>query len=289
MIHQLKQLYPNSLLNPDSEKIKDMTAYYLVENGNHQLYISLEDLNKREKELLDLLIDKKELNKAAKSPWENLLYNHVAEESLSSDLIRIVYLHNNYFEANNTQIWKETLIDSNLGVLDVIFVEKDLILIILDAQQVEEAELALFMETIQSLDQDFDLLTQGMIGQLMNVNRTAGNIYQYEKNMFQEFLIRNKIDGIVKISDLLIDLIAQDFKKMNPRLPKLTSYLEEKADNQLLIQQLFENQGNLSQTAEALYIHRNTLTYRINQFQEKTGFDLTYYPDLFVCYLLNVK
>jgi purine catabolism regulator len=37
----------------------------------------------------------------------------------------------------------------------------------------------------------------------------------------------------------------------------------------------FANNANLSKTAEALYIHRNTLTYRMDRISEITGLDLT--------------
>ena len=36
----------------------------------------------------------------------------------------------------------------------------------------------------------------------------------------------------------------------------------------------FEHNGNLSQTAEAMYIHRNTLLYRMERIAEITNLDL---------------
>jgi purine catabolism regulator len=36
----------------------------------------------------------------------------------------------------------------------------------------------------------------------------------------------------------------------------------------------FSHHGNISQTAEALFIHRNTLLYRLERIQELTGHDL---------------
>jgi purine catabolism regulator len=36
----------------------------------------------------------------------------------------------------------------------------------------------------------------------------------------------------------------------------------------------FTHHGNLSQTAEALFIHRNTLQYRMDRIAEISGFDL---------------
>ena len=36
----------------------------------------------------------------------------------------------------------------------------------------------------------------------------------------------------------------------------------------------FDHHGNISQTAESLFIHRNTLLYRLDRIQELTGHDL---------------
>jgi purine catabolism regulator len=38
----------------------------------------------------------------------------------------------------------------------------------------------------------------------------------------------------------------------------------------------FEHHGNLSQAADALYVHRNTLTYRMERISEITGLDLDF-------------
>lgn len=42
---------------------------------------------------------------------------------------------------------------------------------------------------------------------------------------------------------------------------------------------LFENSLNVSKTAEALYMHRNTLIYRINKVKTLTGLDVTDFTD----------
>ena len=42
----------------------------------------------------------------------------------------------------------------------------------------------------------------------------------------------------------------------------------------------FEMNGNVSQTAEKLFIHRNTLQYRFRKIKEITGFDIYHIDDL---------
>ena len=55
----------------------------------------------------------------------------------------------------------------------------------------------------------------------------------------------------------------------------LVRYDERHRSNLLdTINAYFEHHGNVSQTAEDLFIHRNTLVYRLERIQELTGQDL---------------
>ena len=48
----------------------------------------------------------------------------------------------------------------------------------------------------------------------------------------------------------------------------------EHSDLMLAVDSFFENGMNISQTARKLYMHRNTLIYRLNKIQKTTGIDL---------------
>jgi purine catabolism regulator len=50
---------------------------------------------------------------------------------------------------------------------------------------------------------------------------------------------------------------------------------ESKSDLINTLESYFQNNGNLSRTAEALFIHRNTLTYRLEKISEITHWDLS--------------
>ena len=45
------------------------------------------------------------------------------------------------------------------------------------------------------------------------------------------------------------------------------------------IHKFFENSLNVSETARQLYIHRNTLVYRIEKLQKETGLDIRNFDD----------
>ena len=50
-------------------------------------------------------------------------------------------------------------------------------------------------------------------------------------------------------------------------------------ETQITIQKFFENSLNVSETARQLYIHRNTLVYRIEKLQKETGLDIRNFDD----------
>ena len=45
------------------------------------------------------------------------------------------------------------------------------------------------------------------------------------------------------------------------------------------IQKFFENNLNISETARQLYVHRNTLVYRLEKIQKRTGLDVRVFED----------
>ena len=47
----------------------------------------------------------------------------------------------------------------------------------------------------------------------------------------------------------------------------------------ITINKFFENNLNVSETSRQLYIHRNTLVYRLDKLQKSTGLDLRVFED----------
>ncbi|MCR4798187.1 MAG: helix-turn-helix domain-containing protein, partial [Lachnospiraceae bacterium] len=56
-------------------------------------------------------------------------------------------------------------------------------------------------------------------------------------------------------------------------------------DNEMrsTIKALFQNQLNLADAAKDLYIHRNTLVYRLDKIEKLTGLDLRKFDDAVCC------
>ena len=57
--------------------------------------------------------------------------------------------------------------------------------------------------------------------------------------------------------------------------------MPEVFDNEtaVTVEKMFENNLNISEAARQLFIHRNTLVYRVDKIKKNTGFDLREFED----------
>lgn len=285
MMNDLMNIYPNSLLNPPKSQAINKQDYYLISEGENKLYIPITPLNKKEKTLLKLLSTEQEVSQQP-SALEKMLNQGLIEESLEGQKVQLVHLKVKYLDATNKELWTSTLIDSMPKIIDSQLLSDQLVVLLLRVEDEEQSILTQLEEITRSLDQDFNLFTQGMLGQMSYLNRQIKNIFTYEHQLFESLLEKDRIEGITSISGALLRQIGLALRDEKPDLPQLENYLNNKVEIKELIQRLFKNQGNLSQTAEELFIHRNTLAYRMKQFNEETAFDLSDFSDLIVCYLL---
>ncbi|MEK5238593.1 PucR family transcriptional regulator ligand-binding domain-containing protein [Paenibacillus sp. FSL L8-0470] len=100
----------------------------------------------------------------------------------------------------------------------------------------------------------------------------AGAVTQYEE---------------MEVYHLLEGLSGQGFEVLFERkLGKLLRYDQEHDSNMLLtFYHYLEHRGSLIDTASSLYIHRNSVKYRLERIRDITGFDLNDPREQFVCHL----
>lgn len=91
-------------------------------------------------------------------------------------------------------------------------------------------------------------------------------------------------EGLYFYSQMRLGRIVASFSpEIRPILQRdiLSKLLENHSDSLLeTLFTYFEMNGNVSQTAEKLFIHRNTLQYRFRKIKEITGFDIYHIDDL---------
>ncbi|MCG8482935.1 MAG: helix-turn-helix domain-containing protein [Clostridia bacterium] len=94
---------------------------------------------------------------------------------------------------------------------------------------------------------------------------------------------------IKKYQDLDIGLLLDDIPKstkekfVNKIFKKINK--DEKRKSIEMLVKYFENNGSISKTADELFLHKNTLQYRLNKINKLTGYDPRVIEDMVVLYL----
>lgn len=126
----------------------------------------------------------------------------------------------------------------------------------------------------------------------INIHTAVGSECLETKDYYFSYLIANSLLKIGK----KINHSAETYLMENLRLPLLLSQLKEESrrtylssfnsifkdvnngKNSALIETViayFKNKMSIKETSAALFIHRNTVNYRVNRFKEIYGFDIT--------------
>ena len=97
--------------------------------------------------------------------------------------------------------------------------------------------------------------------------------------------------GIAFCASLLRNILGIGSLIYQLPIPLCKMFIREIFDNKspddfdeetlVTIDKFFENSLNVSETSRQLYIHRNTLVYRLDKLQKSTGLDLRVFEDAF--------
>ncbi|MED4037079.1 PucR family transcriptional regulator [Niallia taxi] len=147
----------------------------------------------------------------------------------------------------------------------------------------EDEEYSSFAEAIQS---DFYFTITFYIGKVMAFLTESSAIFSQEKSFFTAGLAINPGDRTLSFETILPHLLISRLgdQELEP-FKKWFSILEEDKELLLTIKTFIENNGHNTNTAKKLFIHRNTLQYRLDKFTERTGLPLKNYHNFFTAYL----
>jgi carbohydrate diacid regulator len=117
-------------------------------------------------------------------------------------------------------------------------------------------------ENLFQLQESYGEATKAIeVGKIYN---TSNRIYMYSFLLLERFLYEVPLNLCERFSKILF---AKEYKKVL-------------SDEMIAtIEKFFENSLNLSETARQLFIHRNTLVYRLDKIQRIMGLDLRNFHD----------
>jgi DNA-binding PucR family transcriptional regulator len=82
----------------------------------------------------------------------------------------------------------------------------------------------------------------------------------------------------MRLEKLLNGLTEAEQQRFVNQVLKRVDQLPD-TDMYVLLEQFFALDCNVSETAKSLYVHRNTLLYRLDKFKQETGLDVRSFGD----------
>ena len=257
-------------------------------SSNQWLLLKKSSLTQREQELISLLLEKESAFDGG--PWYDYLVHNRGKMPQNVQKIQFVHCHLFHYENETIGSWLEMMrtilpnriADFQLSSQDYIFV--------LDQTRLVPVKDVL-RDTLSAIEYDFSLTLTIQIGQLWPLifEESYSELFQAEHTLFVKWWKQVQHSNVYSFSQLFLWGIGQkDF--ILPILTKKLHQLIESQDQLVdIIAALWENTAVVTKAAQQLYIHRNTLQYHIDKWEELTGLQLKDLTDLTLCYHIVIN
>lgn len=240
-----------------------------------QVAIATADLSDRELALLAAFT----APATPQSPWAQFLLGHGQAPSVAP--VRLIHFATTITSAGaDADTWLAAFISLFASSPSGFFLTADTGILVepANALTISRDDLAGMLDT---LDGDFDTNTRAYLGHVWPVSPALPALAAEEGE-----LAATTVTRVASLQDAGLPFYTQAARASSPILTALRQRLEAVGDMAPVIASLYAHQGNQSATAKALYLHRNTLQYRLDKFQQHTGFNLKNMDDLVLCQLL---
>ena len=257
-------------------------------SSNQWLLLKKSSLTQREQELISLLLEKESAFDGG--PWYDYLVHNRGKMPQNVQKIQFVHCHLFHYENETIGSWLEMMrtilpnriADFQLSSQDYIFV--------LDQTRLVPVKDVL-RDTLSAIEYDFSLTLTIQIGQIWPLifEESYSELFQAEHTLFVKWWKQVQHSNVYSFSQLFLWGIGQkDF--ILPILTKKLHQLIESQDQLVdIIAALWENTAVVTKAAQQLYIHRNTLQYHIDKWEELTGLQLKDLTDLTLCYQIVIN
>jgi hypothetical protein len=300
MLTKLLTLFPNAVVfqdKPSQALSQSHLAFFYEQAHNQWIGIPKTDLSERELELLKTIYEYYEpySNRMESTPltpqelvWYDFLFlNGMPPTDGTGANIRMIQFH-----LNDKQVETQEFESALRGFFsdDVLIIwENTHNGIVIEKSQRKSISLTEkeFISLVQTLESDFFLKVTFYYGKQYLFNNHIPAIFQEEKEFFifaQNLLGTGTVFSFERVFPFFAAHYIPD--QVKQKLSKtFVDVFQEDSEMFATIKSFLENNLNASLTAKKLYVHRNTLQYRIDKFTDKTGIQLKDFYSAFTVFL----
>lgn len=247
------------------------------------LHLPKASLTKREMALIELLSPSDEV--IIDNSWLSFLQGD-ASLPITETNLQFIYLNH---PSSLTRDLKQLLEDIFLHNLLVTELFPHQTLLVLNAS-VSQNSSDIIKNLLPTIESDFGFSLRAFIGNvwISFSEQELQSILSSEYTVFQEFHEAHAQQLVTTFAQSM--LWAMTKKKETSKLNQTLRTLVDKVkDGRELVTAMWQEHGNLVQTAQRLFIHRNSLQYRLDKFHQVTGLNLKLLDDLTLAYLLILQ
>ncbi|MBS4218140.1 helix-turn-helix domain-containing protein [Bacillus sp. FJAT-49711] len=289
MFNRLLQLYPNAI--SASKPIAD-SDYFWIKNDKNYIGIPKKDISEIEISLLHTLFpieyrdEQFPLSSIAKE-WREYLQGDGQLPSTQAKVIRFIHFS---ISDNRDEFlfdgWEEAVKSLFSNEVTIVPFSRSQGVIIEEQSNVCITEDELF-SAIQAFESDFFFKIHFYIGRFQEIDSTLKSLFSLEQTMLKLSLSEHPEERIFTREKLMPLYLYRLIPDTEERIlfADVHSLLKDDLELAETIKAYIENQSNATLTAKQLFMHRNSLQYRIDKFIEKTGIDIKSFHGAFFAYL----
>ncbi|MBS4171871.1 helix-turn-helix domain-containing protein [Bacillus sp. FJAT-49736] len=293
MINQLKRHYPNAIVQTTLPNFSHCYSFY-IESEKKYIAVPKADVTPSELQLLNTIFplqtDQSRILFGEKaSEWQQFLFYSDSEppSEMDGQEYRIIQLSiSEYKEQFELKDLQEAFINTfSLPVTQIftsptegIIVEKN------HPLAISEQDLS---SSIQAFESDFYFKIHFFIGQFRQLDYSLKRLFELEKRLFQFALQEKANKRIHTFANVLPSYLLKNTDITSRKLlfNRIFEVFQEDIELKKTIKLYLENHSNTSQTAKQLFMHRNSLQYKLDKFLEKTGVDIKSFSGAITAYL----
>lgn len=279
-LDDILQLYPTAEVSERPELTPESVSF-ICEKG--YLNLTNVDLTDRELELLRVLLGEpvKHYDR-----WQAFLCGKGEKPSIKGKVRFIlgkVELKNSEFSLTT---WKKALKEMFMTEILACFQLKNDEFVLVERVGPTSYESADFLGIAQSLDAELNTKTTFFIGNTWPADLELAKVFSEEQAMFGQAM--NKNMPVITAAKSALDYFTYQSRKQSYLLKSYQELFLKDPQLKKIIQALYHAQGNTTLAAKKLYLHRNSLQYKLNRFTKESGLDVKKMDDLMFCYLLTL-
>lgn len=263
----------------------DKEGYLCLSLPNNQWLLLVEaSLSEREKQLVSILTQQEQARSL--NPWYSYLIEGKGQAPQTFKKIQLVYCHLSYFQQENLSSWLDMMRTLFPNYLTTIQVGAQDYLFVLQQDKYNSVR-SILSDTLEAVEYDFGLRLSIMLGQIwsQNTHQSLSDLIKSERELFKTWW-RQGHQGVHTFSQLYLWSLGEGLVDHRIIKEYLRQLILDQDQIQEIILSLWENSAVLTKTAQQLYLHRNSLQYKIDKWEELTGLQLKELTDLTLCYQL---